>query len=206
MCIVSFKERVKKAAIANAGLYELNYVNVEYLVCSEAFRDRFRIIKSDKGNYLHLIGVHTDLTAEGFFNKCKDGILEETDFDFVKPKSNEKSVKGSVREKIVVLPEIMTLFEKKIFAEEHFKKNKVECTFATSDNKCTLGFAVSGRPKSLLKGNELDKYKKKEVDLVFRKPRGCKEAYSELIFGNMSDIEKYKDVISGLISEELVAF
>ena len=142
MCSVSFKERVKKAAIANAGLYELNYVNVEYLVCSEAFRDRFRIIKSDKGNYLHLIGVHTDLTAEGFFNKCKDGILEETDFDFVKPKSNEKSVKGSVREKIVVLPEIMTLFEKKIFAEEHFKKNKVEYTFATSDNKCTLQYPV----------------------------------------------------------------
>ena len=64
--------------------------------------------------------------------------------------------------------------------------------------------AVSGRPKSLLKGNELDKYKKKEVDLVFRKPRGCKEAYSELIFGNMSDIEKYKDAISDLISEGLV--
>ena len=38
--------------------------------------------------------------------------------------------------------------------------------FATSDNKCTLGFAVSGRPKSLLKGNKLETNKVKEVDFI----------------------------------------
>ena len=47
MCIVSFKERVKNEAIANAGLYEANFINFEYLICSEAFDDLYHIIKSD---------------------------------------------------------------------------------------------------------------------------------------------------------------
>ena len=76
MCIVSFKERVKNEAIANAGLYEANFINFEYLICSEAFDDLYHIIKSDKGNYLHLIGIHTNLTAEDFFDKCYDGQLK----------------------------------------------------------------------------------------------------------------------------------
>lgn len=202
MCIVNFKERVKNEAIANAGLYEENFINYEYLICSEAFDNHYHIIKSDKGNYLHLIGIHTDLTAEDFFDKCHDRSLEEKDFDFIKPNKSEKSVKGSVREKITVLPYMVRLFEQKLFAEDNFKKNKVECAFATSDNRCTLGFAVSGRPKSLLKGNELELNKVNEVDLIFRKPRSSETPYSELIYGNISDIIKYKEKIIELISED----
>lgn len=200
MCAVSFKERVKNEAIANAKLYEANFINFEYLICSEAFDNCYHIIKSDKGNYLHLIGIHTNLTAEDFFNKCYDGTLEEADFDFVKPNKSEKSVKGSVREKITVLPYMVRLFEQKLFAEDNFKKNKVECAFATSDNKCTLGFAVSGRPKSLLKGNKLETNKVKEVDLIFRKHRSSELPYSELIYGNVADIVKYKEKIMDFIS------
>lgn len=51
-----------------------------------------------------------------------DGILDEADFDFIKPKQSEKSVKGSVREKITVLPYMVRLFEQKLFAEDNFKK------------------------------------------------------------------------------------
>ncbi len=60
------------------------------------------IIKADKGNYLHLIGIHTDLTANEFFDNCTaDGEEQLTDenFDFHKSGRSEKSVKGSVREK-----------------------------------------------------------------------------------------------------------
>lgn len=153
MCIVSFKERVKNEAIANANLYQSNFIDYEYLVCSEAFNNGYYVIKSDRGNYLHLIGIHTTLSAEEFFDKCNDGTLDENDFDFVKPNKSEKSVKGSVREKIKVLPNMVRLFEYRLLAEDNFKKNKVECAFATSDNSCTLGFAVSGRPKSLLKAS-----------------------------------------------------
>ena len=103
MCTVSFKERVKNEAIANAKFYKTNFVDQEYLVCSEAFENGFHIIKSDKGNYLHLIGIHTELSPEQFFDKCLSEELEETDFDFLKPGKSEKSVKGSVREKISVL-------------------------------------------------------------------------------------------------------
>ena len=182
MCTISFKERVKNEAIANAILYQSNFIDYEYLVCSEAFNDGYHIIKSDKGNYLHLIGIHTTLSAEKFFDKCNDGTLNEADFDFVKPNKSEKSVKGSVREKIVVLPDMVRLFGKRLLAEDNFKKNKVECAFATSDNRCTLGFAVSGRPKSLLKGNKLESSKIKPVDLIFRKRRSSVGIYNELVY------------------------
>lgn len=202
MCTVSFKERVKNEAITNACLYENNYIKYEYLVCSEAFDKGYHIIKSDKGNYLHLIGIHTELSAETFFNKCVTGELEEEDFEFKKPGKLEKSVKGSVREKIAVLPYMMNLFTQELTAENNFKKNKVECAFATTDNVCTLGFAISGRPKSLLKGNELDKSKSKKVDLIFRKKRSSGKLYEELVWGVRGDIGKYRAQIQDLIVSE----
>lgn len=202
MCTVSFKERVRKEAIANAKFYKENFVDQEYLVCSEAFEKGFHIIKSDKGNYLHLIGIHTELSPEQFFDKCVLEELEEKDFDFLKPGKSEKSVKGSVREKITVLPEMVNLFTHKLLAEDNFKRNRVECAFTTSDNKCTLGFAVSGRPKSLLKGNKLEASKVKDVELIFRRPRSSKESFEELVWGNREDIYKYKEVIEQLVSDD----
>ncbi len=199
MNTVSFKERVRCEAINNAKAYQENFINYEYLVCSEAFDNGYHIIKSDKGNYLHLIGIHTDLSPKQFYDKCYNETLKSDDFDFIKPNKSEKSVKGSVREKIKVLPNMVGLFQKELLAQDNFKKNKVECAFATSDNTCTLGFAVSGRPKSLLKGNELEIIKAKKVDLIFRKRRGLKERYSELFFGEISNIEKYKDKIGAFI-------
>lgn len=199
MCIISFKERVKNIAILNAKIYEKVYIEYEYLVCSEAFGSGYHVIKCDKGNYLHLIGIHTDLSAEDFFNKCVTGKLLEIDFDFQKPGKPETSVKGSVREKIAVLPVMMTLFKQKLTAQDNFKKNKVECAFATTDNVCTLGFARSGRPKSLLKGNKLEKSDSQNVDLIFRKKRHSGELYGELVFGDKQDIKKYKEQITDLI-------
>ena len=201
MCEKSFKERVKEAAIANASLYEINLIGYEYLVCSSAFANGYHIIKADKGNYLHLLGVHTTLSAEQFFERCKSGTLTENDFDFIKPNQDEKSVKGSVRKKIQVLPQMVRMFECQLLAEDDFKKNHVECAFATSDNKFTLGFASSGRPKSLLKGNELDKSKYRDVDLVFRKVRSSGQLYVDLYYGKREDIVKYQEQIKGLLAE-----
>lgn len=202
MCKVSFKERVKDEAIANACLYKKNYIDYEYLICSEAFDNGYHIIKSDAGNYLHLIGIHTALSAQDFFDKCISGKLETDDFDFMKPGKSEKSVKGSVREKIKVLPNMSRLFEQDLIAEDNFKKNKVECAFATADNTCTLGFAVSGRPKSLLKGNELDKNKSQKVDLIFRKRRSSGKLYEELIWGSKKEIVKYQEKVKDQIVQE----
>lgn len=202
MCTIPFKERVKNIAIENAPLYEENFIKYEYLVCSEAFEQKYHIIKADKGNYLHLIGIHTTLTPDDFFDKCVavgEEQLTEDDFDFNKPGKSEKSVKGSVREKIVALPNMVKLFNQKLLAEDNFKKNKVNCAFATTDNSLTLGFVSAGRPKSLLKGNELDKSKQKEVDLIFRKLRSSDLPYNEIIYGNKQSISKYQNIIEDLV-------
>ena len=202
MRTISFKERVKNTAIRNAPVYEDVFMKYEYLVCSEAFADGCHIIKADKGNYLHLLGIHTTLKPGDFFDKCiasGEEQLTEDDFDFSKPGRSEKSVKGSVRQKITALPKMLDLFHQNLLAEDGFKKNEVEFAFATTDNVFTLGFAGSGRPKSLLKGNELDKKKQKDVDLIFRKTRGSSSKYEELIYGDKEFIIKYKDSIKDFV-------
>ena len=81
----SFKERVKETLISYAQDYKMYYVDYEYLLCSNAFsRSAYYIVSAHEENYLHLTGVHTNLGASAFFQKCYDGTLEENDFDFNK--------------------------------------------------------------------------------------------------------------------------
>lgn len=200
--IVSFKQRVKNEAIKNAKLYKQNFIDYEYLICSKAFENGYHIIKADSSNYLHLIGVHTKLSPKDFFNKCINEDLEESDFNFEKPGKTEKSVKGSVREKISVLPHMVNIFQKELFAQDDFKKNIVECAFATTDNILTLGFVTSGRPKSLLKGNKL-KENFKPVDLIFSKIRDDKSNFDKIIYGEKNKIREYRN-IEKLISSNLI--
>ena len=104
---------------------------------------------------------------------------------------------------VQVLLHMVTMFDYPLLAEDAFKKNNVECAFATSDHAFTLGFASSGRPKSLLKGNELDKNKLKDVDLVFRKVRSSGQLYADLYYGKREDIVKYQEQIKEFLVEGL---
>ena len=73
--------------------YKKYYVDYEYLICSSAFAIcSYYIIAAHKDNYLHLTGLHTSLDASNFFEKCYEGTLEETDFEFCKNGLAEKEV------------------------------------------------------------------------------------------------------------------
>lgn len=196
---ISFKERVRKAAIDGAKLYKENFIDCEYLICSKAFHEKqYYVAKADEGNYLHLIGVHTEMTPKDFFEKCYEGTLTEEDFDFEKKNQSEKSVKGSVRQKIKVLPDMLQMYGKELVAQEDFKKNRVECAFATADSTHTLGYASAGRPKSLLQKNELDQDKSEKVDLVFQKRRGS-DKFTKLVSGSVEMIDRYRSKIEEML-------
>ena len=198
----SFKHRVVECAITNARVYREKFVEYDYLVCSEAFQgDHYQEIKAEENNYLHLLGVNTSLSPEAFFQKCINKELEETDFDFIKRHQSEKSVKGSVRQKIKALPEMLDMFDKELLAEQNFKKNKISCLFAAADAEFTIGFVETGRPKSLMRKNQLDANKTKPVELVMRKRRGEK-LYTEIIVGDDTFFEKYKDDIKDYIEND----
>lgn len=198
MTEVSFKERVKNVAILQSKLYNEKFVNYEYLVCSDAFTlNKYYIIDANEDNYQHLIGVHSLISSQDFFDKCYNGTLQESDFDFIKRFQTEKSVIGSVRRKILVLPDIMNIFsESDIMVEEIFVKNNVHCSFATTNNKCTLGFinALKSYPKTLLRGNELNSTKARKVNLLLRKETGT-EKFSEILIGNTKILMSYYDII-----------
>lgn len=199
----SFKERVCQEMIKGAKKYKQVYVDYEYLICSEAFKQRdYYIVDAKEDNFQHLTGVHSQISPQDFFDRCFQGTLTEDDFDFNKKGQDEKSVKGTVRRKIKVLPDMMKLFEDGVQAEESFKKNKVLCSFATADNSCTLGFSESekNRPKSLIRGNGLSS--PKEVELILRKKSG-EEFFDEIIVGNENSLHKYKKQIEGMLSDSL---
>ncbi|MGB4438479.1 MAG: hypothetical protein WBJ13_04480 [Sedimentibacter sp.] len=56
MIDITFKERVKGVLINEAQTYKQNYVDYEYLICSDAFViNDYYIRSAKKDNYQHLI-------------------------------------------------------------------------------------------------------------------------------------------------------
>lgn len=203
MAEVSFKERVRQEIIKDAKQYKKIYLDYEYLICSTIFEKKdYYIISAEKDNYQHLTGVHSQMDAKSFFNKCYDGTLAEADFDFAKAGQNEKVVKGTVRRKIQVLPDMMDLFKLGVQVEECFRKNKVVCSFATADGNCTLGFSESkkARPKSLIKGNELQN--PGTVDLIMRRTTGSLY-FDEIVVGDTETLNQFKEKIEKMVSADL---
>ena len=203
---ISFKERVRRTVIACSRKYKEIFIDYDYLVCSPVFTCGYYIISAREDNFQHLTGVHSLITPKEFFNKCCNGTLSLDDFDFLKKGQSEKSVKGSVREKISVLENTMELFTyKEIFAEESFKKNKVVCSFATAVPTFTIGFINNkySTPKSLMKNNQLSgNYKK--VDLVIRKKRS-ELLFNEIVIGDAESVGKYSEMIKLIVSVDLAA-
>ncbi len=203
---ISFTERVSVVAIEQAKLYQSIYVEWEYLICSTAFTQKpYYIIDAKQDNFQHLIGVHSKLSPQEFFDKCLNETLNEKDFDFIKKNADEKSVKGSVRRKIKSLPLMMSLFQDKLSVQEAFVKNKISCAFAGTDNAITIGFAggAKTRPMTLLISNELDMSKAQDVDFIFKKRTGEK-LFDTVVSEKASAFTLYEDNISNLITPELL--
>lgn len=204
----SFSQRVKETVIQCAYLYKKYYVEYEYLLCSKAFEKKeYYIVSAHEDNYLHLTGLHTNLDATSFFEKCYDGSLEECDFDFCKKGQNERDVKGSVRRKINSLPSIMNMFSMETSVEEDFEKNRIRCSLAAGNDGATLGFLVVGKakPMTLLKGNELNLSKAKNLELVLRRKTG-EAKFSEIIVGSCEQLLEHKSALKALLSDELCMF
>lgn len=202
----TFKKRVAICAIENAKIFQNNFVQYEYCICSKAFTSGYSFTKAFDGNYLHLVGVNTSLPADSFFKKCLNGTLTENDFDFSKPGVGKNALKGSVRQKIKILPDMVDIFSNKgIYAQQGFSKNQIACAFASSDGNCTLGFANSGHPKSLLRGNYLESNKCYPVDIILRRKAG-EEIFDEVLWKIDDSISNYKDALKQIVSKDVHEF
>jgi hypothetical protein len=189
----TFKQRVHSEIIKAAADYKAVFVDFDYLIYSEDFKNKpYYIISANEDNYPHLTGVNLLLpSAQAFFDKCLDGSLKESDFDFTSKNRSEKDVKGSVRQKIAILPFLKTIFQMKLQAEEHFVKGRVHCSLATSDNALTIGFTSTEqlRPKTLLQSNELNTSNAVFVRLVLRRSRGANK-FDTVVQGDVAEFCK----------------
>lgn len=205
----SFKERVRKIACEKAKEYKEFFCEKRYLIYSEKFTNKvYYIVAGNEENFLHLVGVNTALTPRQFFDKCIDGTLMEGDFDFIKKGIEENAVKGSVRRKIKALESMTKIFDSSSLVQENFKKNRIECVFASSDNICTVGFSNGdkSRPKTLLKGNELNLFMSYNLSVVLERNRG--EIVFNKIFmgttGKLRELTNKCDAVKELLSIDLV--
>jgi len=187
---MDFKQRVHNSIIAGATIFKSVFLDFEYLVYSPKFnKNKYYIISANEDNYQHLTGVHSLISAQNFFIECYNGTIKESDFDFIKGNKSEKSIKGSVREKIMAISQLSTLFSSKLQAEENFSKGKVHCFLATTDNQITVGFvnAKNALPQTLLRRNQLDHTKFVDISLVLRRNRGS-DKFDTILQG---DIEPF---------------
>lgn len=202
-----FKTRIKETVVKAAKEYQDYFLDYDYLLCSDAFsKNNYYIISGEKTNFKHLTGVILENgTPKDFFEKSLDGTLKETDFKIAKNEF-DKNTKGSIRRKISVIEDAMHIFDSTTFVEEDFEKNNIKCSFATENGSSTIGFTPTGiitRPKTLLKGNQLDTNKSKALELVLRKNRGEK-LFTDIIIGSKDILNKYKQNISELVIDELL--
>jgi len=203
--VVSFKQRVCAAIIKGAADYKSTFLDYEYLIYSEEFTEqKYYIISALHTNFLHLTGVNTSLSTYDFFNKSFKGELTEDDFDFIKYGRDERSAKGSVRRKIKALSLMPSLLSNRLIAEESFVKNTITCSFATTDNIITVGFACDegkdARPKTLLVGSELDKNKAVEVSLVLRREKDNAQ-FDTVIYGDPKQFSvNFSDLVASQVS------
>ena len=100
----------------------------------------------------------------------------------------------------------MNIFNVGTSVEEDFEKNRIRCALAAANSSVTLGFVVAGRakPMTLLKGNELSSAKAKKIDLVLRRKSG-ESRFTEILIGDGERLVEHKDVLSDLLSEELLS-
>lgn len=183
------------------------FVDYDYLLCSEVFVTfEYYIIKAYEDNFEHLTGVSSNLKAMDFFKKCYDGTLNEDDFSFYKKNNSFAKVKGAVRDKIIVLPDISQIFSSATMVEEEFHQNAIACSFAAESTSFTMGFICKGfsKPKTLLRGRALNSSRSGSLELVLRRKRGMKK-FNKIIVGNNEVLCKYLAKIHMLLSDELLS-
>ncbi len=179
----SFKEKVRLKLMDCAVLYYDLLVRKDYLIFSKDFKyQKYYIVSAFEDNFLHLTGVHTNLKAKKFFEKCYQKTLEDGDFEI-----NDKSQKGSIRRKMSFLENAIQIFSSEaIVVEENFNKNRISCSFASSDKVCTIGFTKTKitKPQTILKGYQLQNEVK--VDLILCRDKG--ETEFQTVVYNASDM------------------
>ncbi|MCL2361730.1 MAG: PBECR4 domain-containing protein [Defluviitaleaceae bacterium] len=96
MSKLTFKQRTRSEIVKSAADYKAVFIDYDYLIFSEDFKIKpYYIISANADNYPHLTGVNSLLpSAQTFFDKCIDGSLEESDFDFASKNRSESDVKG----------------------------------------------------------------------------------------------------------------
>lgn len=203
---ISFKERVRQILISSSRQYKYYYTDYEYLLCSPAFKQNpYYIVTAEEDNFLHLTGVLSHISPQKFFDKCFNGTLSEDDFE-VSGTHKGQDLKGTIRRKINVIPNIFGIFSSSTTVQEDFQKNRISCSFATGNITCTLGFAgvTAAHPKTLLKGNELDPEKSSNLLIVLRRSSG-KNKFGELLVGGTEELLNYYGDLKPLLSDKIVS-
>ena len=201
----SFQERVKDTVIEYAKQYKDYFVDYDYLICSNAFKNAdYYIVQAHETNFKHLTGVSSEISANDFFEKCYNGTLEESDFSISKKGVSDKKAKGTVRRKMKALPGIIGIFNPSTIVEEDYSHNSIKCSFIAGDNQTTIGFTKTDPyvPLTLLFGEKLNAENAGHMSLVLRK-KSTEALFNEIIVGDADVLKERQEAFSNLIADNL---
>lgn len=146
-------------------------LHFDYKITSSEFKERREYsIRFHEGNFLHLTGFRTELSALDFYRKAISRELRLSDFDCC----SSHSLKGIVRIKIRNLRSINTFFDDCLCVQEKLEHGKVHCLIASSNGKYTIGFTGGIRlnPMTLLNKNQIDSSKAITKFKILKTKRG----------------------------------
>ena len=194
--------KVIKIATQCAKDYDKLYAKYEYLIISDAFPKGYVLMNGDPQNFLHLVGVRTNISPLEFFNKCLNDSLTCNDFNLRKrtKEGGYIDLTHKVNNKLQVLPYFCNMFSYDgLYVQQPFRKGSIEGYYATSNSdgsislerkvsdndKFTIVFVEEGKPKSLLNGSYLNANISKPVDCVLRREKGKHVPFSHVVFANL---------------------
>lgn len=201
----SFQERVKDTVIEYAKQYKDYFVDYDYLICSDVFKNAdYYIVQAHETNFKHLTGVSSEISASEFFEKCYSGTLKESDFAISKKGVPDKNAKGTVRRKMKALPGIIGIFNQDTIVEEDYNHNSIKCSFIAGDNQTTIGFAKTDPcvPLTLLLGEKSNSGNAGHISLVLRK-KATELLFDEIVVGDIEELKARQEPFSDLIADDL---
>lgn len=203
----TFKEWVRTELINCAKLYNEKFLKYDYLIISNDFKLRkYYIISANSDNFKHLTGLNTHHNYSVFFKKCLKGNITTDDFNLKRKNKYKNNIKGSVRRKMHCLSTAMTIYDSCDFKiQEKMIKNKIFCSFATSNNICTIGF-VSHRyavPITLLKGDLIEQ--PIENFVMLRKLK-CGDFFRDIICGDKKILNENREILGEIVDFDFINY
>ncbi|MCD8204907.1 MAG: PBECR4 domain-containing protein [Coprobacillus sp.] len=202
----NFEEWVRNTIIQSAHIYYKYLVKNHYLLYSPSFKiNSIYEATADISNFKHLTGVSSELKGRQFFWKASSGSLTIDDFQISKNNLDYKQSKPIIRQKMICLRQLDSLYNSCTYATEAYQRQTFSCSFAISYKNVTLGYTTA-KPHVPISIMDIDLHSKAATNepLLILCDTSLSKKYDTLVKGTYFDIVVAYAALRTCLSDELI--